>query len=134
MALTPPSSLMRQVAKAIQYLHTQGVCHRDLKPENLLLSDHASGEVTVKLCDFGLSVALGQVRAAGFERSSALWPLRGLCSRRSASRFCQDGILDDKQGTWAYWAPEMFTSTGYGKQVHARPLCTSHLPHSPPAC
>ena len=60
---------MRQVAKAIQYLHTQGVCHRDLKPENLLLSDHASGEVTVKLCDFGLSVALGQVRAAGFERS-----------------------------------------------------------------
>ena len=82
------SRLMRQMAQAIAWLHSQGVVHRDLKPENLLLSeaaDHDSaadngGEgITVKICDFGLSVALGQ-----------------------------DGVLDEKQGTWAYWAPEMW--------------------------
>ena len=32
------SRLMRQMAEAIAWLHSQGVCHRDLKPENLLLS------------------------------------------------------------------------------------------------
>ena len=31
--------LMRQMAEAIGWLHSQGVCHRDLKPENLLLDD-----------------------------------------------------------------------------------------------
>ena len=82
------SRLMRQMAEAIAWLHSQGVCHRDLKPENLLLSQKdPSGEITLKICDFGLSVALGQ-----------------------------DGTLNEKQGTWAYWAPEMWTGH-YGKQV-----------------
>jgi calcium/calmodulin-dependent protein kinase I len=81
------SRLMRQMARAIAWLHSQGVVHRDLKPENLLLSSTGDGDITVKLCDFGLSVALGQ-----------------------------DGVLDEKQGTWAYWAPEMWSGQ-YGKQV-----------------
>ena len=30
----------------------------------------------------------------------------------------EDGdTLRDRQGTWAYWAPEMFEKTGYGKEV-----------------
>ena len=87
------SRLMRQIAQGVAWLHSQGVCHRDLKPENLLLSepDTLTGDVTVKICDFGLSVALGQKE--------------------------EDDSLKDKQGTWAYWAPEMFNSQGYGKQV-----------------
>jgi len=82
------SRLMKQIGEAINWLHSQGVCHRDLKPENLLLSTSESGEVTVKICDFGLSVALGR-----------------------------DETLSERQGTWAYWAPEMFTNTRYGKEV-----------------
>ena len=81
------SRLMSQMAEAIAWLHSQGVCHRDLKPENLLLSQpQGDEEITVKICDFGLSVALG------------------------------DGTLNEQQGTWAYWAPEMWTGQ-YGKQV-----------------
>ena len=86
------SRLMRQLAQGVAWLHQNGICHRDLKPENLLLSepDGATGEVTVKICDFGLSVILKE----------------------------EDGdILQEKQGTWAYWAPEMFATLGYGKQV-----------------
>jgi len=82
------SVLMKQIGEAISWLHTQGVCHRDLKPENLLLATTDKGDLTVKICDFGLSVALGQ-----------------------------DGTLSERQGTWAYWAPEMFTNTRYGKEV-----------------
>jgi len=83
------SRLMQQIGEGVDWLHSQGVCHRDLKPENLLLSEpNDAGDITVKICDFGLSVALGQ-----------------------------EGTLDEKQGTWAYWAPEMFNSHGYGKEV-----------------
>ena len=81
------SRLMSQMAEAIAWLHSQGVCHRDLKPENLLLSQpQGDEEISLKICDFGLSVALGE------------------------------GTLNEQQGTWAYWAPEMWTGQ-YGKQV-----------------
>ena len=82
------SVLLRQMGEAIAYLHSRGVCHRDLKPENLLLGESKTGETVVKICDFGLSVAL--------EKGST---------------------LSDKQGTWAYWAPEMFSAARYGKEV-----------------
>ena len=97
------SRLMRQMAEAIAYLHSQGVCHRDLKPENLLLSEpDGDGEITVKLCDFGLSVALGQ----------------------------EDNLLE-KQGTWAYWAPEMFGESRYsGKEVDMWSLGVILPPHA----
>jgi serine/threonine protein kinase len=42
----------KQIAKAIQYLHTRSppIIHRDLKPENILIQNEQ-----LKLCDFGWS-------------------------------------------------------------------------------
>ena len=68
------------------------MCHRDLKPENVLLSSADDENPQVKICDFGLSVALSP-----------------------------DGKLGEKQGTWAYWAPEMFGECRYsGREVRAQ--------------
>jgi hypothetical protein len=46
---------LRDVARAVQHAHDQGVLHRDLKPENLILdeSDHA------RVLDFGLALVRG---------------------------------------------------------------------------
>lgn len=44
--------IMRQVLKAVEYLHDQGIVHRDLKPDNILMTslDHGA---RVVLTDFG---------------------------------------------------------------------------------
>ena len=47
------TKIMREVADALSYAHSQGVVHRDIKPENILISgNHAL------VLDFGVSKAL----------------------------------------------------------------------------
>lgn len=56
---TLPQSFVRlamyQFMRALEYLHSLGICHRDIKPHNLLVDLDAS---IVKLCDFGCSKRL----------------------------------------------------------------------------
>jgi serine/threonine protein kinase len=44
--------ISRQIAIAVEYLHSQGVAHRDLKPENILVMRRGIGHRVV-LTDFG---------------------------------------------------------------------------------
>ncbi len=47
--------IVRQSLAALAEAHEQGIVHRDLKPENIMVARGASGAVTVKVLDFGLS-------------------------------------------------------------------------------
>jgi serine/threonine protein kinase len=78
----------RQIAEALQYIHSCGITHRDLKPENILLLDDGL-EADIKLADFGLSKILNGVNDV----------MRTVC------------------GTWAYCAPEVISHQSYTSRV-----------------
>ncbi|XP_006634840.2 MAP kinase-interacting serine/threonine-protein kinase 1 [Lepisosteus oculatus] len=60
------SRVVRDIATALDFLHTKGIAHRDLKPENILceFTDQVS---PVKICDFDLG--------SGVKLSSACTPI-----------------------------------------------------------
>merc|ERR1719414_1149605 len=47
------ANIIRDVAAALEFLHSKGIAHRDLKPENILCV-YSDSLVPVKLCDFDL--------------------------------------------------------------------------------
>ena len=59
-------SILRDVARALQYAHTEGVIHRDIKPENVLLS----GDAAV-VTDFGIAKAISAARTTGGDQQPA---------------------------------------------------------------
>ncbi|CAG7817255.1 unnamed protein product [Allacma fusca] len=79
---------LRQLAGAMQALHSKGVVHRDLKPQNILLTYHKSNpaphEISLKIADFGFA------------------------------RFLQDGVMAATLcGSPMYMAPEVIMSLTY---------------------
>ena len=51
--------IMKQIIRAVRYLHKKEICHRDIKPENFLYSSKAEN-AKLKLIDFGLSQKQGK--------------------------------------------------------------------------
>lgn len=49
------ASVMYQLLRALNYLHSKCIVHRDLKPENIVFTNN-NNEIYIKLIDFGISI------------------------------------------------------------------------------
>ena len=62
-AFTPwrACDITRQTAEGLHAAHTLGIVHRDLKPDNIMLTTDSEGVERVKVVDFGIAKASGEI-------------------------------------------------------------------------
>lgn len=96
---------MRQLTKAIAFLHKNNIVHRDLKPDNILISQK-SGSPVVKVADFGLS----KVCAGLSSKSSEDFPAEegGKGSNQNGVVNINKFWLSSACGSDFYMAPEVW--------------------------
>jgi len=63
--------VVKDVASALQFLHSKGIAHRDLKPENVLCANKDS-VTPVKLCDFDLGSGIKFCSGGGIDNTPML--------------------------------------------------------------
>ncbi len=56
--LAEVQEVVRQLSRALEYAHAEGVLHRDLKPSNVMLTQDEDRQLLVKVLDFGIARVL----------------------------------------------------------------------------
>jgi len=88
------STVMAEIIKVIQYLHSNNIVHRDLKPSNILYIDETHHPSTLRVSDFGFAkllrhdngmlmtpcftanfVAPEVLKKQGYDKSCDMWSL-----------------------------------------------------------
>src|SRR5262249_651766 len=92
MPLALALEVIEQAARALVAAEACGVVHRDIKPSNIMLESEASGNLLVKVIDYGVAKVLLPQTAAGLEQT-------------------QTAFI----GTPAFASPEQFAPPGQAK-------------------
>ena len=97
--------IVKDLCKAVEYIHSIGRYHRDIKPENVIVFVDNTLNHTFKLCDFGLAVmdsdmGRGSVGSPGFyspEMSSSVEYSRKYADYWSLGCLILEGIIGNNR-------------------------------------
>ncbi|XP_076196384.1 MAP kinase-interacting serine/threonine-protein kinase 1 isoform X5 [Aptenodytes patagonicus] len=93
------SKVVRDIASALDFLHTKGIAHRDLKPENILCESPEKVS-PVKICDFDLG--------SGVKLNSACTPITTpeLTTPNKLFESIQEGKYEFPDKDWSHISSE----------------------------
>ena len=91
-------AVLRDVARALDFAHRQGVVHRDIKPANILVSDNAA-----VVSDFGIAKAVSDARAtAGSETLTRIGTSIGTPAYMAPEQALADPQVDHRADIYAF--------------------------------
>jgi serine/threonine-protein kinase len=100
MPLASVQELVRQIARALDCAHAEGVLHRDLKPANVFLTRGEDGEMLVKVLDFGIArIMRGSAASGSFSADRDL--IFGTPGYMSPEQALGHADLDPRCDLWA---------------------------------
>jgi len=91
------AAYLRQIARAVDYAHRQGVLHRDIKPSNILIDAEDQPHVT----DFGLAKRLGDGDAGHTRTGAVLGTPSYMAPEQAGGRIKDQGPWTDVYGLGA---------------------------------
>lgn len=97
----PPSfvrDMIQQLCRALEKAHQVGIIHRDVKPSNVFLCDAGSGELFVKLLDFGIAKGTGASKVADVTQTGLLM---GSPLYMSPEQIVGAKTIDQRSDIWA---------------------------------
>ncbi|MBK7596526.1 MAG: serine/threonine protein kinase [Gemmatimonadetes bacterium] len=139
LAVREAVAILKDVARALSYAHTNDVVHRDIKPDNILLTG-GSAVVT----DFGVAKALnasqasrrtGHISGAHGAAMTASGIAIGTPAYMAPEQAAGDPNTDHRADLYALGivAWEMMTGTAPFHGLSPQQVMASHVVHTPPA-
>ena len=134
----PPKVVARLFAQACAGLgaaHALGFIHRDVKPANLFLDRLPSGEVVLKVCDFGIAKEILEEAGAATEHLTRTGGMLGSPMYMSPEQATDAKTIDHRTDVWSLGASMFHALCGVppwdgeesvGKLVLA--VCTQPVP------
>lgn len=112
-------TICRQVANALEYIHSKNIVYRDLKPSNIGFAKKADSmcntnttTVQVKLMDFGLAREVPRT-APSTSTSNPQYTVSNVAASSFPIKTMMSNDMTGMVGTIRYMSPEVFTNQPY---------------------